>query len=270
MTPGHPGLTLARSVGFHVRVPIPSPRPRPWYVKDKWPATVGLALGAAACTFSLVADIFAKAPSPPKITASAIALVSVVALGALKIAQSTYKDAREDRKESPDDLRGCLHVIYRAVAGRKRVQDPGEGWLRVTVYSVRGEALEQVVAYVGGDEGNPERGAGRTFSARYGLIGKIARAGEMRAVDRPMEMPFEKWVRYLVDETGMDQLEAQRTRPDRHAFLGVPIKGPDQAVRAVVYRDAGEPGFFDVETAELVAAGCLGLANWVDERYYRA
>lgn len=250
-------------------MPIPSPRPRPWYVKDLWPSVVGCALGTAAGGFTLIADLSTAGRSLPKVAASSLTLAAVLGLGALKIAQSRHRDARDDRSESPDDLRGCLHVIHRTVAGRKRVQEPQDGWLRITVYSVRNETLEQAIAYVGGDELNPQRGAGRTFSTKYGLIGKVARLGEVRSFDRQKDMPFDQWVKYLVDETGMDLAEAQHTRSDRYAFFGVPIKGPDGTVRAVLYLDAGEPAFFDVETADLIAAGCVGLAKWIGERYYR-
>ena len=80
-------------------------------------------------------------------------------LGAVKVAQSRFKDAKEDKKESPDDLRGCLHVIHGTVAGLKMVPVPPSGWLRITFHKVDGAVLEQSVHYVGSED----RGAGRRF-----------------------------------------------------------------------------------------------------------
>lgn len=186
-------------------------------------------------------------------------------LGAMKVAQSRYKDAKEDRKESPDDLRGCLHVIHGAVAGLKEVSSPPNGWLRIAFHKVDGTRLEQSVDYVGSEDG----GAGRIFTIHAGVIGRVAREGEARTFDRARDMSFEDWAHYLVAELGMTEDDAWATRKDRFAFFGVPIKSPGgEKVRGVVYLDAQTPGFFDDETAGVVVDGCGGLAAWIDEHYY--
>ncbi|HZU83070.1 MAG TPA: hypothetical protein VE987_09150 [Polyangiaceae bacterium] len=193
----------------------------------------------------------------------AVALVAVCFLGGLRIAQSRHRDAEEERARRPDELRGCLLVIHRAVAGMKGNLPPPEGWLRITIHRVDAPHLEQMLEYVGSDD----RGkVGRRFSIHAGLIGVVARTGEMRGFERPKDMPFSEWCDYLVDHHGMTRDDAKATREDRFAFLGVPIK-KGASVRAVVYLDAGETGFFDKSVADLVVYGCEGLAAWIDERY---
>lgn len=246
---------------------IPARTGRPWYVKEWWPSFLSLALGVIAGVFAIGKEASGPAPNGWQLGALVVGLVSVVALGALKLMQSLYKDARSDEQQSPEALRGPLQVMHGALASFKRVTDPADGWLRITFHRVDGEELEQSVDYVGSSDG----GAGRKFSIHAGLIGRVARTAAARVFDRDPRMTHEQWVGWLVDRTGMTREAARRTRADRYAFLGIPIaeRGTSK-VRGVVYLDAGAAGFFDPATIALVLGGCEGLAEWVDERYYRA
>lgn len=251
---------------------IPSPAPKPWYVREVWPAAVGLLLGVPASAFALIKECISLTRSGYQVAALAVAALSVAALGTLKLLQSMHKDAENDKKDSPRDLRGCLHVVHRIVAGHKSVE-PGDAWLRITVHRVDGNELEQLVDYVGAIDANKDKGGsvGRRFSISTGIIGKVARSvgrNPLR-VSRPRDMGFAEWQRYLIDETGMTAAQAADTRADRFDFLGVPIIGPDNDVRAVLYLDSAEVEFFDETTVAMVAAGCKGLATWIDEHYYR-
>src|ERR1700733_8009941 len=108
----------------------------------------------------------------------------------MKIAQSRHKDRKDDKKTSPTDLRGCLHVLHAAVASHKRISRPAaEGWLRVTLHRLDGEMLEQTVDYVGSEEPTESgRVAGRRSSVRAGLIGRVARTNDVRDLARPAAM----------------------------------------------------------------------------------
>jgi hypothetical protein len=226
---------------------------------------VGLAIVGLAGVGSFLREANAASPSRLQLALIAVGAVAGCFLGAVKTLQSRYKDAKEDKKESPDTLRGCLHVIHGTVAGLKKVASPGGGWLRITLHRVDGDTLEQSVDYVGSEDG----GAGRSFPIFAGVSGRVARRKEARTFDRPADMSFDEWVRYLVDEVGMTDDRAMKTRRDRFAFFGVPIKSPGgKDVRAVVYLDAGTPGFFDSETMAVIIDGCAGLAAWIDEHYY--
>lgn len=249
---------------------IPSVKRPSWLVKDTWPAVVGLVLGFLANIFAIVKEAKAPTPSGWQLAALGVVLLSVLLLGVMKIAQARYKDRKEDNKSSPNDLRACLHVLHAAVAGFKGINDPGEGWLRITVHRIDGQTLEQAVDYVGSEEpDDSNRFAGRRFDIRAGLIGRVARTGVVRNLSRPQDMNFEEWAKYLVDDFAMIQSDADKTRKDRFAFMGVPITRPGgRESRGVVYLDAGSSDFFDEQTRELVIDCCAGVARWIEERYY--
>jgi hypothetical protein len=245
-------------------LPLPGTRSRPWYIKRTWPAVFGLGAAAAAAIAAFLQEVSLPQPRHLQEGTLAVAFVAVCFLGALKITQSHYRDTEEDKAGSPDQLRGCLLVMHRMIAGKKGVTNPPEGWLRIALHRVEGQELEQTFEYVGSED----RGkAGRRFSIHAGLIGVVARTGEMRGFERPGDMPFTEWCDYLVEHHGMTRDAAKATRDDRFAFLGVPIK-KGKEVRAVVYLDAPATAFFDRETADLIVHGCEGLAAWIDDRYY--
>jgi hypothetical protein len=183
----------------------------------------------------------------------------------LKTAQAKAEDDEKDRIEGPADLVGCLYVIHQLVLAVKLMTDAPDGWLRVSVHRVSGEELEQSVDYVGSTDG----GAGATSPITSGLAGRVARTGDVRILDRPIDMKFEEWARYLVDDLAMTAEAADLVRKDRYAFMAVPIESRLGSVRAVVYRDAGTPGFFDERTRRLVVEACDGLARFVDVRYFQ-
>jgi hypothetical protein len=183
--------------------------------------------------------------------------------GVLNVLKSHYKDAKEDRNETPDDLRGCLHVILRVMAGRKGVADPPDGWLRLTVHRVDRGELEQVVDYVG----SGDRGAGRRFRQSAGLIGAVLREKRPLVFERPLTLTWEGWVDYLVHKMNLPRDQALQTRKDRFAFMAVGIRDVRGNIAAVVYADAADPGFFDAVAQGIIVHGCIGLAQWVNERY---
>lgn len=247
---------------------IPSPTPKPWYVRATWPAVLALALALPAGAFSIADEVVAENGSGWGVAAAGSTFLAAVVMSILKLLEARYRDGAERTRDSPDNLRGCLHVIHRTLAGYKNVTDPPEGWLRLTVRRVEGAVLEQAVAYVGSEDEARGRAAGRRFSIQAGLIGRVARIKEPRTFERPASLAFEDWVTWLVEHTGMTRTDAEKTRPDRYSFLGIPITGPDSQVRAVLYLDARDEGFFTDSTVDLALYACEGLARWVDEHYY--
>ncbi len=246
-------------------MPIPSTTPPPGWSRETPAAAVAGVAAVVAGTFAIAKELTSATRSTPQVYALGIALLGALSLSTLAVARARRKDAKEAKQETPDDLRGCLHVLHAAVRAYKSAENPGDGWLRITVHRLDGNTLEQSVGYVGSEDG----GAGRRFSINAGLIGRVARVGQVRRVDRPADMGLAEWLHYLVED-GLTQEAAETTRRDRFAFLAVPIQSPGvTAVRAVVYLDAGTPDFFDDGTTALVIAGTEGLAAWVDEHYYR-
>lgn len=246
---------------------IPGPTRPPWYVKEVWPAVVGLIVVVVAGTGAILKEERAAKPDQSLVYMMVAGLAAGIFLGVIKIAQSVRKDAAADRLSVPWDLSACLLVIHRTLAARKGLP-PGPtqpNWMRSTIHRVDGHELEQCIPYVGSDDGS---GAGRRWPIQSGLIGKVARTGEVICFDRDDTATFEAWMAWLVKEYGMTKEEAEAKRRDRHSFLGVPIKrhGSDQ-VEGVAYFDAATPGFFDQVAVELILQGCSGLAAWLERRY---
>jgi hypothetical protein len=252
--------------GSNAPMGLPAVRPRPWYVKEKWPAWVGLLLGGSASGSLILKEASAKPTTCWGLVAAFVACASVIGLGLLKLIQSSYKDAKTDQLDSPAELRGALHVLHKVVAGHKGTE-LSKNQLRITLYRVDGENLEQSVKYVGWED--DKLSVGRVLPVRSGLIGLVARTKETRTIHRPEGMSYEDWVAYLVRDLGMTEKSAKDTRMDRYSFLGIPIMSHAGVVNAVVYLDAAEKEFFDEDTARWCVSGCEGLALWIRERYYR-
>jgi hypothetical protein len=244
-------------------VSIPGIRKRPWYARSKWPAIVAMIASGSAGVGAMFAEAWADHPRPAVLIALFVALISGMFLGSIQVAKSDYDDQQAQDRESPDEIRGPLHAIHRILATYKRFPEPGAECLRLTLHRVNGDALEQIVDYVGSAHG----GAGRLFSIHAGLIGATARGGQPRLFDRPAGTTHEEWLSYLVEHMGMTREQARATRPGRHSFCGIPIKAENGTVLAVLYMDAASPGFFDPGAMAIAIAGCKGLAAWIHERY---
>lgn len=243
---------------------IPGAKRRPWYARETWPSIAALALAVVAGATAVVKEAFATEPSVSLLFLYGLGAVAGPSAAILRILQASYKDARDDKKDAPEDLRGCLHVIQRTICGYKGVVSPPDGWLRLTVHRVVGTDLEQVVDYVG----SGDRGAGRLLPIAAGLIGASVRDRRPLIFERPRSVDQETWVEYLVHKMAIPRAQAQRTRQDRFAFMSIPIPGPRLDVLAVIYADAAEPGFFDETTQGLLLQGAVGVAHWINEHYY--
>jgi hypothetical protein len=230
-----------------------------------WPAAAALATAVGTGSAAVFRDVHSTQPDRWQIGFTLALAVAAVFLGGLKTAQAKADDDEKDRVEGPADILGCLYVIHELVRARKRAANAPEGWLRITVHRVAGASLEQSVDYVGSTDGD----AGATSPITSGLVGRVARTADVRILDRPVDMRFEEWARYLVDDLAMTADAADGVRKDRYAFMAVPIESPTGQVRAVVALDAGTPGFFDEPTRALVVEACEGLARFVDVRYFR-
>jgi hypothetical protein len=224
-------------------------------------AGVGLALTAGLA--AIVKEGTMPSPNTALLMLYAFGIVGGGAAGALNVLKSHYKDVKEDKKESPEDLRGCLHVMLQVMCGRKGVGEPADGWMRLTIHRVAGAELEQVVDYVG----SSDDGAGRRFPANAGLIGAVLAEKYPLVFERPASLPWDLWIEHLVLKMNVPREQALRTRKDRFAFMAVGIRDLRGNIAAVVYADAAEPGFFDAIAQGVILHGCIGLAHWVNERY---
>ena len=188
---------------------------------------------------------------------------------AVKILHAHYQDKKEVQQKSYDGLLGAMHVLYANVS--KHLQDTGTNseQLRITMHRVQFEegkndpiGLEQMLPYIGGKGG----GAGRVFPINPGIIGLVARSGEVRAASRADD-DHAAFIKELVSKWFYTESAARNLTADRKAWLAVPILGKDKTVLVVVYLDSDIRDSFDDSTIELILNGCAGIATYISERY---
>lgn len=226
----------------------------------------GVAVVWIAGTAAVVKESTSPHPNGYLLVLYSIGLIGGMTVGSFNVSRARFKDMREDKKDSADDLRACLHVVLQMVCGYRGVVVPADGWMRLTVHRVHGGELEQAIDYVGSADG----GAGRRLPKNAGLIGAVLADPAKRPLvfERPRNWDRARWVDYLIRVMQMPPACAESARPDRFSFMAVAIRDPHGAVAAVVYADAGSPGFFDATTQAIVIRGSVGLAHWVNERYF--
>lgn len=194
-----------------------------------------------------------------------LALASVV-----KVLHAAAQDRDRKRIEEHAGLRGALWVLYETVRTAAGPGTVGDGALRVTVHrlvdekkkGVEARQLEQLVPYIGGQGGPPNR----KFSMRSGAIGLAARKKDAVAVKRKSNGPAD-FVRELVKDWGYTEEEARDVSSDRQAWMPVPVLSPTRGPVAVVSLDSSIPGFFSPRIQKTVLGCCRGLASYILEAY---
>ena len=182
---------------------------------------------------------------------------------ALRLLHSRHKDARTRDRESPTDLSGCLHVLYSIIKQRAKLSDSpaDKKKLRLTIYRVDGEHLEQCVPYVGGDGGS----AGRRISIRSGVAGQVALTGKTLGAQR-VNRNHADFINELVERFHFPLHEAELVMADRFSWLGVPVMGKSGVI-AVIFMDSSQTAFFAQEFVEAAVGACAGVASFVETRY---
>lgn len=217
---------------------------------------------AAAVTGLIATREPAKRPFGLVLLAAAAWLL---AASLVKVVHAHRQDRDHQRSDEHDGLRAVLYALHELISTIR-----GEGQLRVTLHRVvmrrkgrEAEELEQILPYIGG----PGRNAGRTFSIRAGIIGRAAREQKLIAASRAHRDP-EAFVADLVRTWGYTVAEARELSADRMSWCAVPLLDKKKQTIAVVYLDSNLPDYFtDDDTQDLIAAVCLGLTNYITERY---
>jgi hypothetical protein len=174
--------------------------------------------------------------------------------------------------EEPKDLRGWakgLHLQLSAATNKS----PESLGIRITVYKViwdRGHTepteLEQLISYVG-DSGGPP---GRKMSARSGIIGRVARLGEIYKAQRESD-DLSAYRDELVEFWGFTEREAHDRDGERWSVLAYPLlEDDDNSPYGVVYLDAKSVNFFDdVQVEDTIVNACSLLASSLRATYNR-
>jgi hypothetical protein len=210
---------------------------------------------------------------PAKKPAALVYLIATLWLliaSVLRIKYAYDQDVKEAKQKSHEGLRGAVHVLYSNVSRHLKYEDGDPGRLRVTMHRVvfEGEkkdeptSLEQMIPYIGGKGG----GEGRSFSINPGIIGQVARSGEVRAASRADD-DHAAFIAELVSKWFYKESEARSLTSDRKAWMAVPILSTNRTVLVVVYLDSSDRNAFDEATLELVINGCTGIATYISQYY---
>lgn len=215
----------------------------------------------------------------PKITAadrnlSYLAFAGIVIVcgkGVVKLYQNIREEQKQTEGNRLEGIEAGLEIIHSIVRHMHNFDRHQYDRLRVTLYRVAesrtnpGEKeLEQIVEYVGSRDATKRKG--RRFSIRCGLIGKVARSGEAQGATRETE-DNEAYLRELEVEWNFTRDEAVRLSSGRNSFFAVPITY-GQEVTAVVYLDSSQRHFFPDNVKRNIIVACLGLAVFINRRYY--
>jgi len=244
---------------------IPGLKQRPFWVRESFNAWVVGVPTLLASSIALAKACYDGLSWEFIVAFSTICVLMIVGL-ILKVFQGKYKDREHDEKSSPEDLSGCLTVIYHEVAtcakpdGGKLAKDH----FRVTLHRCDGEQLEQIVQYVGATKCNGN--LGRRFSCRSGIIGKAVLQKKTQVAQRA-DGDFESYLKELVTIYHVPEADAKLLTQDRRSFMAVPITNKENESIGVVYADSNDRDFFTEEIQDRIIAGCFGVAEYIETRY---
>lgn len=116
-------------------------------------------------------------------------------------------------KQSPHLLESSLHALCEILVLTQEHDSDYQHGLRITVHVpvIGRDELQQVLDYVG-DRRDGKRGAGRTFPASSGIIGRALRQKEVFAARRKNDN-YVAYIRELVDEWSYTTTQAEALHP---------------------------------------------------------
>jgi hypothetical protein len=188
----------------------------------------------------------------------AAATVSALIVG---FAKSTVTLVLARRKESTQDLEGCLYTLHSLLT-----PEWDDGNVRLAIHvPVGGNELEQVTDYIGAP---PKKGrVGRRFPANAGIIGKAYQENDAFVAQRLSEDP-QAYVRELIDDWAYPPDLARRLNPAIFAWMAVPFNDPvRQQVQGILYVDSTDRDFFTDARQEVILQASAGIARFVVRRY---
>ena len=182
------------------------------------------------------------------------------------------KDQKEAETRKQMTLLGATQVLCQLLRNEKGLPSSvNDGKIRVTIHRVEldssehGGQIQQMLPYVGGSGGS----AGRFFSIKSGIIGKVVRTKQAYSDSRQTGV-YGTYKEELIQKWGYTEQEAVERQTDRLSWMAVPLFGQrnpqaSEEVIGVIYIDADTPDFFDEETQKFVISGCSGIKQNVDE-----
>ena len=198
--------------------------------------------------------------SPILIVGWVLSLIGILWVARMRFLRGKAKDIAMNQAESPEGLRGCAHVLHGIlILALGKEKEPNA--VRVTVYGIEGDFLEQSIEYVGCAGGK----VGRRFPISVGIIGKAARTREMQTGERRASTE-DDYMKELVEDWGFTFEMARKIVKGRQSFIAVPIMDEAGTPVGVVYADSTEKEAFN-GLEQYVAASTKGMTAYISERF---
>jgi hypothetical protein len=184
---------------------------------------------------------------------------------ALTVTRAAVTWARQARRESLHELRGCLMTLHALLVEPGHPGEEARAGLRLTVHvpSRDHRELVQVLDYVG--DGRGGKTAGRRLPVHCGIAGHVYRTGDAYHAQR-QDGDYEAYVRDLVEQWAYSEAQARKVDPASMSWMAVPL-GTDDRIEGILYLDARASGFFTEARQDLILRAAVGVARYVAERY---
>jgi hypothetical protein len=215
-----------------------------WQDPSKWDFLIAICAGIGA-VYSAVVD--------GKVVMAYAA--SALCLATLCKAIATLR--RNLKQKSTHELKGCLETLHAMIR-----KEDFRLWVTLHVPIENGQRLEQILDYVGDNEGKK---AGRKFPAQCGVIGQALRFKEPVRFVRTSD-DYGEYVKELVKEWGYTEGDAKKANPGTMSAYAAPLLEKEE-VKCVVYLGSNDRNMFSDHTVSLIHKACIGIAHFIEERY---
>lgn len=180
--------------------------------------------------------------------------------------------AKEDAKDEPDVVHeglyaavSTLHAMLSYYCGQRGcAAEIRSTFHRVVPPLDRPTAIEQIVPYVGSNDG----GSGRGFSINTGITGQAIRR-KTAIILSSVSQSEEEHRGELVANWGYTDAQAKALTSGRYSAAAVPVlDATGQHALGVIYLDSNERGVFDrKEVQQILGVGCTAISDFVTKRY---
>ena len=222
-------------------VELPSIKVGRWRVRD-WV----LELVAALLAFAL-AGLALLRPGLTRwqIVAGVAVLGGLLVINFRKAHRTRQAELRYEPATVPKELTGLIRAMHERLCHVRRCGTKDLG-VRIVLHKVHWNARrtepiewEQITDYYGGPGGE----VGRRTSARAGIVGRVARSGDLIDAKRDA-IAVEDFRTELVKTWSFTGPEARQISADRWAWMALPLSEDERRPYGVIYLDAADPALF--------------------------
>ena len=210
----------------------------------------------------------AQETDPNKRIVGYIIFGTAVVVFLANVVKASLQWRERSEKQSTHELEGCLFTLHAVLVtpldSQAAIDAAG---LRLTIHVPKGDNknLVQLIDYVGTPRKNKMKTAGRLISIHCGITGQAFRTGSPFRLLRNDES-YESYLKELVENQGFTEEQAKLVDRSTQSGYALPLVG-EKAVMGIVYADATQVDFFTTERTETIKSACIGIAQFVGQRY---